>query len=562
MPLTRWISVLAALTTLMFSHLAVVAEAATAQAGWSRTGDMATGGMSFPAIELPSGQVLMAPGRTTEVFDPTTATFSRAGSLTVDRGWAFSGTLLHNGKILFAGGQAGDTSLASAELYDPVTGTSTPTGDMSAARSFHTATLLADGRVLITGGHRFNFRNSALASAEIYDPATRSFAPTGDMNISRQDHTATLLVDGRVLVAGGYNDLDDPPAQATAELFDPDSGTFAPTASMTAGRGNHTATKLRNGMVLIAGGHSGHPGASVASAELYDPATGLFAPTGDMSDSRGSHTATVLSNGTVLLAGGFTAFPYTGSTLASAEIYEPSTGTFTSTANMHTARGRHAAASLPGGDVLVAGGESGERAEVYSSAVSDTRAPTITTPGDMTITATDAEGALVSYAASATDNIDPDPDLSCEPLSQSTFPLGVTTVTCTAIDNSGNQATASFTITVLRPLDIGMEINPWSLLTPKTGGAILSGSITCDRNTHVYVFGDLTQTVTSAQVTGPFYTEIDCSPPRTSWHATVTPTTRRYVTGDATLSITAYACDQQGSCDREEHNHAIRLRNN
>ncbi|MET0886885.1 MAG: kelch repeat-containing protein, partial [Mycetocola sp.] len=514
----------------MISNLAVAAEAATAQAGWSRTGDMVTGGMSFPAIELPSGEVLMAPGRTTEVFDPTTATFSRAGSLTVDRGWAFSGTLLHNGKILFAGGQAGNTSLASAELYDPVTDTSTPTEDMSVARSFHTATLLADGRVLIAGGHKFNFRNSALASAEIYDPATGSFTPTGDMSIGRQEHTATLLADGRVLVVGGYNALDDPPAQATAELFDPDIGTFARTESMTAARGNHTATTLRNGTVLIAGGHSGHPGASVAIAELYDPATGMFAPTGDTTDARGSHTATLLSNGTVLLAGGFTASPYTGSTLASAEIYEPSTGTFTPTANMHTARGRHAAASLPGGDVLVAGGELGERAEVYSPAVVDTRAPAITTPDDMTVIATDAEGAIVSYAASTTDNIDPDPDLSCEPLSGSTFPLGVTTVTCTAIDNSGNQATISFTITVLRPLDIGLETNPWSVLTPKTGGAILSGSITCDRDTHVYIFGDLKQTVARVQVDGSFYTEIDCSPPRASWHATVTPADRRYVT--------------------------------
>lgn len=559
--LKRWISLLAALATLLVSSLAVAAEAETAQAGWSRAGDMAAGGMFFPAIELSSGQVLVASGRTAELFDPTGATFSGAGSLTVDRGQAFSGTLLDNGKVLLVGGQVGDTSLASAELYDPATGASTPTGNMSVARSFHSATLMADGRVLIVGGHRSNFRNSALASAEIYDPATGGFAPTGAMSIGRQEHTATLLPDGRVLVAGGYDDdLDDPTAQSTAEIFDPDTGTFAPTATMASERGNHTATMLRSGKVLIAGGHSGYPGASVASAELYDPSSGAFAPTGDMTDARGAHSATLLSNGSVLMAGGFTAFPYTGSTLASAEIYEPSTGSFTSTASMHTARGRHAAASLPGGDVLVAGGELGERAEVYSLAVVDTRAPTITTPGDMTVIATDVEGALVSYAASTTDNIDPDPDLTCEPLSSSTFPLGATTVTCTAIDNSGNKAIASFTVTVLTPLDIGFETNRWSVLTPKTGGATVSGSITCDRDTHVYIFGDLKQTVTRAQVDGSFYTEIDCSPPVTSWHVLVTPTTRRYVTGDAAVSITAYACDQQGSCDREENEHTIRLR--
>ena len=319
--LTRWISLLAALTTLVISHLAAAA-AATPQAGWSRAGDMAAGGMLIPAIELSRGQVLVASGRTTEVFDPTTTTFSRAGTLTVDRGWAFSGTLLNNGKILLVGGQVGDASLASAELYDPATGTSTPTGEMSVGRSFHSATLLTDGRVLIAGGHRFNHRFSALASAEIYDPATGMFAPTGDMSTVRQEHTATLLPDGRVLITGGYDDEpDNPTAQATAELFDPGTGTFAPTGSMTSERGNHTATMLRSGKVLIAGGHSGYPGASIASAELYDPASETFAPTGDMTDARGSHSATLLSNGSVLMAGGFTAFPSTGSTLVSAEIY-------------------------------------------------------------------------------------------------------------------------------------------------------------------------------------------------------------------------------------------------
>ena len=180
----------------------------------------------------------------------------------------------------------------------------------------------------------------------------------------------------------------------------------------------------------------------------------------------------------------------------------------------------------------------------------------------MTVIATDAEGTVVPYAASTTDNIDPDPGLTCEPPSGGTFPVGATTVTCTAIDNSGNRAIASFTVTVLTPLDIDLRTNRRGVLTPKTGGATVSGFITCDRDTHVYIFGDLKQTVARAQVDGSFYTEINCSPPVTSWQATVTPTNRRYVTGDAALTITAYACDQQGSCGREEHDHTIRLRNN
>ena len=432
---------------------------------------------------------------------------------------------------------------------------------MSVARSFHSATLMDDGRVLIVGGHSFNFRNSALASAEIYDPATESFAPTGGMSVARQEHTATLLPDGRVVVAGGYDDdMDNPTAQSTAEVFDPATGTFAPTGSMASGRGNHTATVLGDGKVLIAGGHSGHPGASVASAELYDPSNGTFALTGDMTDARGSHSATLLTNGSVLLAGGFTAFPNTGTTLASAEIYEPSTGSFTSTASMHMARGRHAAASLPSGDVLVAGGQEGQSAEVYSLALVDTRAPTITTPGHMTVIATGSEGAVVPYAVSATDNIDPDPDLTCGPPSESTFPLGATAVTCTAIDSSGNTATASFTVTVLTPLDIGLVTDSRGSVTPKTGVASVSGSVTCNRVTNVWISGDLKQTATRrATVEGFFFAGVDCSLPMTSWHATVTPATGRFIAGTAVATATAESCDQHGSCDSEQVGRTVKL---
>jgi hypothetical protein len=312
--------------------------------------------------------------------------------------------------------------------------------------------------------------------------------------------------------------------------------------------------------VLIAGGHSGHPGASVASAELYDPSSGTFAPTGDMTDARGSHSATLLTNGSVLMAGGFTAFPNTGTTLASAEIYEPSTGNFTSTAGMHMARGRHAAASLPGGDALVAGGEEGQSAEVYSLALVDTRAPTITTPGDMTVIATGSEGAVVSYAVSATDNIDPDPDLTCGPRSESTFRLGATTVTCTAIDSSGNTETASFTITVLTPLDIGLVTDSRGSVTPKTGVASVSGSVTCNRVTNVWISGDLKQTVNSrAQVEGSFFAGFECFPPVTSWHATVTPATGRFIAGTAVATAAAVSCDQYGSCDSAQVGRTIRL---
>ncbi|MGD0248584.1 MAG: kelch repeat-containing protein, partial [Candidatus Limnocylindrales bacterium] len=158
-------------------------------------------------------------------------------------------------------------SLASAELYDPKTGTFSLTGSMTTVRYAHTATMLSDGRVLIAGGYVGGGVNlKSLASAELYDPKTGTFSLTGSMTTARVGHTATMLSDGRVLIAGGF---DGSKVLASAELYDPKTGTFSPTGSMTDGRDSHTATMLSDGRVLIAGG-SGNSNV-LASAELYQP---------------------------------------------------------------------------------------------------------------------------------------------------------------------------------------------------------------------------------------------------------------------------------------------------
>jgi hypothetical protein len=201
----------------------------------------------------------------------------------------------------------------------------------------HTATLLPDGRVLVAGG---NYIDST--KAELYDPATGTWTFTGSLETARQFHTATLLGNGKVLVAGGY---DGSTALASAELYDPATGTWSFTGSLHQARGSHTANLLNNGKVLVAGG-----GSSVPMSELYDPATGSWTLSGSLNRTRAYHTATLLSNGKVLIAGGDDA------DCTSAEVYNPTAGTWSLTGSLNAGRYFHAATLLPDGTVLAEGG--------------------------------------------------------------------------------------------------------------------------------------------------------------------------------------------------------------
>jgi len=223
-------------------------------------------------------------------------------------------------------------------------------GQMLEPRSGHSATLLPDGKVLIAGGMRRN--QDFYKSAELFDPATGKFQPTGEMNVRRVGHIAVLLPSGKVLIAGGWvgNVGTD-----SAELYDPAAGKFAAIGKMTVRRGRPSATLLQNGDVLIAGGEE-RDNESLASAEIFHVKTLSFEPTGSMHRARISHTATLLNDGRVLVVGG-----YTGSVSSSAELYDPKTGTFTETSSLSTARCKHTAGLLPDGRVLIAGG-SDERA--------------------------------------------------------------------------------------------------------------------------------------------------------------------------------------------------------
>jgi N-acetylneuraminic acid mutarotase len=280
--------------------------------------------------------------------DAVAASFSNAAPLITARGGQ-TATLISNGKLLITGGVTnGAFTSATVELYDPNNGTWTEAGSMNSDRAHHTAIMLPNGKILVAGGQ--SSANGALSSAELYDPITGSWTTTGSMAAARYLHTATLLAGGQVLVAGGT--ADGSAAISQAELYDPVIGAWTTTNSPNSPRFSHTATLLPNGQVLIAGGTSGG-GNLVTSAELLDPSTGTWTTTNSLISPRYSHTATLLPNGQVLACGGTT----DGSTaLSSAEWYNPSLGTWTATNSLNTARFNHTASLLPNGSALVIGG--------------------------------------------------------------------------------------------------------------------------------------------------------------------------------------------------------------
>ncbi|MFN8512683.1 MAG: kelch repeat-containing protein [Chloroflexia bacterium] len=263
-------------------------------------------------------------------------------------------TLLADGTVLVVGGVAdGRQTLASAERYDPATGSWRAAASLTTPRYGQTATLLRDGTVLVTGGFNVTISPEGypdyqfLSSAERYDPRTDVWRPAGAMSAERAGQTATLLRDGTVLVAGCYCLSVD---AATAEIYDPAADTWLAPTQMVEWHGNHTATLLADGRVLVAGA-DGIDGPPLQDAELYDPATASWSRTGDMREGRIGQTATLLPDGTVLVTGGSDTFNY----LASAERYDPATGTWRLTGAMRDPRAYYATAVLPDGTVLAAG---------------------------------------------------------------------------------------------------------------------------------------------------------------------------------------------------------------
>ena len=321
---------------------------------------------SHTATLLPSGKVLVTGGSdaltysgssvsNAFLYDPATGTWEATGAMN-DRRASHTATLLPNGKVLVAGGGgavslfgAGSPFLASTELYDPATGTWTPTGTMNNAHSSHTATLLPNGKVFIAGGYSIIATPQSLTiSAELYDPATGIWTITTPLNPWGLGHTATLLADGRVLVVGFKGGISVPGGTPNVEIYDPTTDTWTATGALNDGRSYHTATLLPDGKVLVTGGWNAGHTALLSSAELYDPVAGTWVTTGATSSAHIYHTATLLADGNVFVAGG------------SSELYHSSSGTWSVVGTPDIARSTFSSTLLPDGTILLSGDLAGD----------------------------------------------------------------------------------------------------------------------------------------------------------------------------------------------------------
>ena len=338
---------------------------------WSPAASLSLPRYGHTATLLPNGTVLVAGGRSTsnsiaalaQIYDPVKDVWSPAANMVNARAY-HTATLLSNGKVLVVGGMT-TVPTNSAEIYDPVANTWTAAAYLYTARLYHTATLLPDGTVLVAGGTTLPVTATigTVGTAEIYDPNTNNWTVT-TMPAPVTTHTATLLANGTVLLAGGTttdSTMSNVLMASAGMVYGPSTNTWTTTGNFVNPRYYHSATLLPNGQVLMAGGVALNVAFSQVgpSTEVYDPIANNWSAAGTLLNARDLHTATMLSSGTILLAGG---------TTNSAEMYDPTTNTSSAAASLINPRQFHTATLLPNGVVLVVGGIDISNGNALSSA--------------------------------------------------------------------------------------------------------------------------------------------------------------------------------------------------
>lgn len=346
-----------------------VEESGPVVGSWAQAPSLSSVRGSTHALPLPDGRVLVAGGgvgsavlAATELFDVESEGWSSSGEMSEARR-GHQAVVLDDGRVLVSGGLAEGELLASAEVFAPEEGAWEDAGAMTQPRLGHTLTPLPDGRVLAAGGTGRTGTASEggqtvrpEASAEVFDPDSGEWSSVGEMLSPRFEATATLLDDGRVLLAGGVGAEDGEVGPVpSAELYDPATESFSRTGTMNDERSNHAATALADGRVLVSGGDGGDT--SIAAAEIYNPSRGAWTRVDGLSEGRRGHTATLLEEGHVLVAGGEDVTGGRRTSLASAERYDTDAGEWVSAGEMSCARSEQGAARLPDGSVLVAAGD-------------------------------------------------------------------------------------------------------------------------------------------------------------------------------------------------------------
>ncbi|MGO9059900.1 MAG: Kelch repeat-containing protein [Candidatus Binataceae bacterium] len=347
---------------------------------------VAFGRVAFGMAKLQSGKVLIAGGidifgntlSSAELFDPASGNFALTKAPMPGPRKQSTATLLNDGRVLIAGGRDDKNNfLDSALLYDPLSDSFSATASpLTVPRLEHSATLLNDGSVLIAGGFTTPHGGVALpvSSAELFNPTDATFHAVGSMSDPRAQHTATLLADGSVMVAGGISvKLGQ---LASAELYNPSTGSFTPTGSLATARTGAAAVRLTDGRILVAGG-GGNSGA-LKSAELYDSATGKFSPaSNDMPEPHYLAAIALLPDSSVLIAGGFagSGIFFVLNAQAAATIFDPGSSSFTATTSLNMSRSDIGAALLDDGRVFIPGGQNFQGESLANADLYDTASP-------------------------------------------------------------------------------------------------------------------------------------------------------------------------------------------